>query len=151
MNFPAGKWNVLDFTLSGESPELKKVMAAFRWFRWYFTGRFQAWSWCAVRERRTNIILAQKSCKLLPFCDFNAEIVLFIQTPKLPLKGSKRGIFPSPVGQNGALFCMSKERLDSMGTTESHSQLLTRYNILHTAKKAKRFSIFFIKKTDLLF
>ena len=24
MNFPAGKWNVLDFTLSGESPELKK-------------------------------------------------------------------------------------------------------------------------------
>ena len=62
--------------------------------------------------------------------------------PSMPLNGSKRGIFPFPVGQNGAWFCMSKERSDSMETTRSHSQLLIGEIYTVSLKKQRVFSLF---------
>ena len=61
----------------------------------------------------------------------------------MPLNGAKRGKIPSHVGQNGACFCMSKERSDSMETTLSPFSTADKDNIIHLTQKANGFSLFY--------
>ena len=63
----------------------------------------------------------------------------------MPLNGSKRGIFPFPFGaKRGMIFCMLKERSDSMKTTMSPFSTADTGNIIRILQKAKRISSFFV-------
>ena len=100
-----------------------------------------------VGRLRYRHILLKKSCKLLPFRNFNAEIRLFIQTPKSPLNGSKRGIFPSSAGQNGALFLHVKRAVRQHGN--NRIPILNCWQSQYTPqfRKIKRkFAVFWWKK-----
>jgi len=125
-----------------------------------FAARTDHWAGTGVSEagngaRRGNAgqtsFLLKKSCKLLPFCNFNAEARLFIQTPKSPFNGSKRGISRLPWGKTGHCFCMSKERSDSMGTTESPFSTADKTQYTPYRQKGKEIFDIFHQKNGFAF
>ena len=59
--------------------------------------------------------LLKKHCNSLPFCNFNTIKNRISFAPSMPLNGSKRGIFPSPAGQNGACFLHVKRAIGQHG------------------------------------
>ena len=87
--------------------------------------------WCTRRENRTNIILAQKSCKLLSFCNFNGE-------------------FPVSRGAKwGTVFACQKSDQTAWEQPNPHSQLLTVTIYSAIPKNQKKIRCFLMKKVFL--
>ena len=87
--------------------------------------------------------LLKKHCNSLPFCHFNTIKNRIPFAPSMPLNGSKRGIFPSPAGQNGACFLHVKRAIGQHGNNPV-SILNCRYRKYNPySSKSKEDLIFF--------